>query len=138
MMNDEQTMNGRGLRVWHIANLPREAFRVDVASVDEAKQVLRALAEFDLYLGDGSDAWTTVGGRRDKMRALTRDLRMEVRVRLIRDYERWLLDRAPGGVPFVYMNAQGLEEWHEDDGEWCEYHDDEDRDICEIMREEEA
>jgi hypothetical protein len=36
------------------------------------------------------------------------------------------------------MNAQGLEEWHEDDGEWCEYHDDEDRDICEIMREEEA
>jgi hypothetical protein len=26
----------------------------------------------------------------------------------------------------------------EDDGEWCEYHDDEDRDICEIMREEEA
>lgn len=121
------------LRVWHIANPPRAPFHVDVESLAEAKAALRALADFDLYLGDGRGAWTTVGGRRDKMRALTRDMRMEVRHRLS-GYERWLLDRAPGGVPFVYVNAQGLE--HMVDGEWEEWEDGDGRDVGDVMRDE--
>ncbi len=36
------------LRVWHIPQVPGEAFRVSVASVDEAKTVLRVLADYDL------------------------------------------------------------------------------------------
>lgn len=52
-------------------------------------------------------------------------------------YERWLLKQFPGGVPFVACNVQGLEEWNAAEGEWWEYHDDDDRDIAEIMREEE-
>ncbi len=37
------------LRVWHIPQVPGKAFRVPVASVDEAKVLLRALAQYDLF-----------------------------------------------------------------------------------------
>jgi hypothetical protein len=130
----QQTEHGGRLRVWHIANAPRPPFRVDVATIDEAKQVLRALADFDNYVGD-DQPWTTVGGRRDKMRALTKDLRLGLRARL-RGYEAWLLERCPGGVPLVAMNVQGLEQWVANEDTWEEYHDDDDRDIAEIMAEE--
>lgn len=40
------------LRVWHVSNMPRKPFHVDVSSPDEAVRVLQMLADYDLYLGD--------------------------------------------------------------------------------------
>lgn len=37
------------LRVWHIPQVPGKAYRVNVASVDEGRKVLRLLAEYDLF-----------------------------------------------------------------------------------------
>lgn len=40
------------LRVYHIPNVPREPYYVDVETVDAAIQVLDVLANYDLYLGE--------------------------------------------------------------------------------------
>lgn len=37
------------LRVWHIPQVPGEAFRLDVPSIDVAMPVLNALAAYDLF-----------------------------------------------------------------------------------------
>lgn len=39
-------------RVWHIPNVPGNAFHQEVKSIDEAKLILMTLARYDLYLGD--------------------------------------------------------------------------------------
>lgn len=40
------------LRVYHIPNVPREPYYVEVSTVYDAKQILNALANYDLYLGE--------------------------------------------------------------------------------------
>jgi len=37
------------LRVWHIPQVPGKPFRVPVAGVDQAKVLLRALADYDKF-----------------------------------------------------------------------------------------
>ena len=49
------------LRVWHIPNVPSEGFHISVANLAEAKIVLTALAEYDLYLGEGVIATNAQG-----------------------------------------------------------------------------
>ena len=122
------------LRIWHIVNPPREAFRIQVADVNEAKSILRGIARYDLFVGDGSEGYTTVGARAMKLRELGLMMSPTFRTRLKR-YAQWLLAQCPGGVPLVAMNAQGLEVF--EDGEWVEWHDDEDRDFSEVLRDEE-
>lgn len=39
-------------RVWHIPNVPGNAFHQEVRSLEEAKLLLMTLARYDLYLGD--------------------------------------------------------------------------------------
>jgi hypothetical protein len=84
------------LRVWHIPQVPMKAFRVEVASAKEAKLLLKALADYDIFQFENK-------------------------------------------VKPDYCNAQGLETL-EDIGngapEWVEWHDDNDRDIGELMQEE--
>ena len=40
------------LRIWHIPNVPNNGFHFSVTSVNEAKLVLTAIAEYDLHLGE--------------------------------------------------------------------------------------
>lgn len=40
------------MRIWHVANFPREAFKSTANSVEQAKAVLNALAEYDLFIGE--------------------------------------------------------------------------------------
>ena len=79
------------LRVWHVPNPPREGFKTTVSTVQEAKLVLNALAQYDIYLDQ-----------------VERD--------------------------FIWANASGLEEF--DGEEWVEWHDEEDNDISDVMRNE--
>lgn len=37
------------LRVWHIPQVPMEAFRVEVSSPQEAKKILDVLANYDIF-----------------------------------------------------------------------------------------
>ena len=58
-------MKEGSLRIWWIPNPPRKPFHRDVESLQQAKQFLDVLAEYDLYLGDeiissnacGVDRW---------------------------------------------------------------------------------
>lgn len=135
------------LRIWHIANPPRGAFRVDVSSVQEAAKILTALADYDLFLGDGSpNTWTTVGSRRNKRIYLAREvdgdteqpadvmrlLDRATALRTLDKYDAYLLEHCRGGVPYVVMNAQGLESF--EGCEWCEFYDDDGNDIDDLMR----
>lgn len=43
------------LQVWHTSDFGRDAFTVDVTSVDEAIRLLRILADYDLYQGERVD-----------------------------------------------------------------------------------
>ncbi len=117
------------LRVWHIINFPREPFHFDVPNVDAAIRALKALARYDLFLGDGEDKpWTTVGGRAHKQQELAgKDQDLQSMFRL---YNLYQIKHSPGGVPFVGSNAQGLEVFEDD--EWCEFYDEEGRDIQEL------
>ena len=40
------------LRVYHIPNVPRDPYYVDVRSIEDAIIILDALAFYDLYLGE--------------------------------------------------------------------------------------
>ena len=122
-------MSASTLRVWHIVNVPGPPFHAPVADTNDALKVLQALAAFDRYLGDGEDKrWTTVEGRRQEIRRLSK--KDELLRKTFERYVEYLLERCPGGVPLVASNAQGLEELSE--GEWCEYYDEEGRDIRDI------
>lgn len=47
------------MRIWHVANFPREAFKSIVNSTEQAKAILNALAEYDLFIGeDGKNTIT--------------------------------------------------------------------------------
>ena len=37
------------LRIWHIPQIPMEPFHVEVGFIDEAKMLLRVLADYDLF-----------------------------------------------------------------------------------------
>lgn len=37
------------LRVWHIPQVPMQAFHVDVRSADEARKIIETLAKYDLF-----------------------------------------------------------------------------------------
>lgn len=54
------------LRVWHIPQVPGKAFRVPVASVDEAKVLLRALAQYDLFSTKTGSSRTTATRKASK------------------------------------------------------------------------
>lgn len=117
------------LRIWHTINVPRAAFRYEVPDVAHARMALKALAEYDLFLGDGEDKpWSTVGGRAN-MRRILADKSDESRfvLAMMQAYDRYQLEHSPSGVPFVVSNAQGCEVF--EDGEWCEYHDENDNEI---------
>jgi hypothetical protein len=80
------------LRVWWIPQVPMKAFRVDVKTIDEAKLLLRALAQYDLF-------------------------------------------QLENNIKPDYANAGGLETFQ--DGDWCEWCDDETGDsISDVMRNE--
>lgn len=119
------------LRIWHIINIPGEAFRFDVRNVDAAIKALDVIAKYDLFLGDGEEKpMTTVGERRQKRATLAgKDVEL---MKILRAYDIYQLARCPGGVPLVYTNVQGLEVF--EDGEWCEFYDDEGNDIEDIRR----
>lgn len=112
------------LRIWHIINVPGEAFRFDVPDVAFAIKALRAIWSYDNFLGDGTDKpMTTVGARLEKRRKLAgtdKDMK-----RLFKLYDEYQLTRCPGGVPLVSSNASGLEML--EDGEWLEWEDEEGR-----------
>lgn len=76
------------LRIWHIPNPPRRPFNRLVKSLEEAKDVLNILADYDNYIGD----------------------------------------------PLIWANAQGLEKF--EGGEWLEWHNEDDFDIAQVLREE--
>lgn len=120
------------LRIYHIINIPNTAFRYDVPDVPTAIKALKAIAQYDLFLGDGQDRpWSTVGGRRLKRAELAKasgDLPFMLKV--FQAYDKYQLDRSPGGVPFVASNVQGLEMF--EDGEWTEFYDEEGRDLREL------
>ncbi len=117
------------LRVWHIINFPREAFRFEVPDTKTAISFLDALAKYDLFLGDGTDKpWTTVGDRlkeREKLAKETGEDRLARR--MFRLYEAYQLEHCPGGVPLVVTNVQGCEMFEDD--EWCEFYDENGDDI---------
>jgi hypothetical protein len=48
-VTEEAELKEGQLRVWHIPQVPMAAFRVDVASVEEAKKVLSILADYDIF-----------------------------------------------------------------------------------------
>lgn len=73
------------LRVWHIPNPPQAPFHKIVTSVEEAKNVINLLSDYDNFLGDDH----------------------------------------------VYANASGLEVF--ESGDWVEWHDDDDRDLSDIL-----
>lgn len=54
MMEADYAVDERAkhLRVYHIPNVPREPFFVEVGTIWDAKQILNALANYDLYLGE--------------------------------------------------------------------------------------
>lgn len=123
------------LRIWHGINVPRELFTFEVDSIPAAIAVLKAIALYDLFLGDGEDKpWTTVGGRENEMKRLTRASVFPHVVRLaFSEYAKYLDEHCPGGVPLVVSNAQGCEVF--EDGEWCEYYNDDGYDIRELSDE---
>jgi hypothetical protein len=79
------------LRVWWIPQVPMEAFRVPVKSIDEAKLLLDTLAKYDIF-----------------------------------QYEH--------NVKPDFANAGGLEMYDEENGEWCEWYNDDGDDIDAVMR----
>lgn len=120
------------LRIWHVINVPRELFTFEVGSVPMAIAVLKAIALYDLFLGDGEDKpWTTVGGRENEIKRLTKEsVFPHVVRRAFIKYAEYLDDHCPGGVPLVVCNAQGCEVF--EDGEWCEYYNDDGYDVREL------
>jgi len=129
----EKTKKQR-LRIWHVINPPRDLFKFEVANIAVAIVALHALAEYDLFVGDGEDKpWTTVGGRAKKRRelAMLDGTPSPILKRMLEEYDRYQLEHSPSGVPFVVANAQGLEQLEHDTGleDWCEFYDDEGDDI---------
>lgn len=127
------------MRIYHIINVPRKAFTYGVPDAGTAIKVLKALAQYDLFLGDGEDKpWTTVGARRQKRAELARDSGVpQLMTKVFQAYDSYQLDHCPGGVPMVNSNVQGCEML--EDGEWTEFYDDDGCDIRELeMRDEEA
>lgn len=114
------------LRIYHIINIPGEAFRFEVPDTATAIKALKAIAQYDLFLGDGTDKpWTTVGERQKKRAELAGKDRLLSS--MFRAYDAYQLQRCPGGVPLVYTNVQGCEMF--EDGEWCEFYDENGDDI---------
>lgn len=124
------------LRIWHFANMPTFKYQRGVKNVEEAKRVLNAIAEYDLFLGNGEDKpYTTVGARRMARERLTK--KYNIGQMVLRSYDTKLTESCGGGVPFVFDNVQGLEQRDFNSDEWEEWHDLEtDHDLSEIMREE--
>lgn len=114
------------LRIWHIINIPREAFRFEVPDTKTAIALLKALADYDLFLGDGEDKpWTSVIARYAKRTELAKG--SKVARDMFRAYDRYQLKHCQGGVPLVVSNAQGCEAF--EDGEWTEFYDEEGNDV---------
>lgn len=119
------------LRVWHIANPPRKPFTIPVNDIDSAKRVLNALAEYDLFVGEG-DVIRNLGKRKAARILLAK--KYNINLAWLIKYEKYLANMN-GGVPCVVANAQGLEIFV--DGEWNEWEREEDgADISEILRDE--
>jgi hypothetical protein len=117
------------LRIYHIINIPGEAFHFEVPDTATAIRTLKAIAQYDLFLGDGDDKpWTTVGGRQKKRAELAgRDPMLHS---MFAAYNAYQLRRCPGGVPLVFTNVQGCEVL--EDGEWCEFEDEDGNNIRDL------
>lgn len=121
------------LRIWHTINFPNSPFHFDVPNVSTAAKCLKAIADYDLFLGDGEDKpFTTVGARREKREELSKGDRFLSL--MFRAYDKYQLEKCPGGVPLVATNAQGLESF--EDGEWGEFYNDDGDDIKAIIDED--
>lgn len=117
------------LRIWHIINVPGKPFHFDVPDTATAIKALKALADYDLFLGDGDDKpWTTVGARAKKRAQLAGKDRLLSG--MFRAYDAYQLQRCPGGVPLVFTNVQGCEMF--EDGEWREFYDEDGNDIRDL------
>lgn len=122
------------MRIWHVVNFPRKAFKSTANSVEQAKAVLNALAEYDLFIGE--DGKKNLGQRAKARTALNKKYKEHVSPELLNDYEEYLTSMN-NGVPVVFSNAQGLEEFDEDEKEWLEWCDEESGyDISEVLRKE--
>ena len=116
-------------RIWHIINIPGEAFRFEVPNTATAIKALDAIAKYDLFLGDGTDKpMTTVGARRSKRTELAG--KDPFLAGMFRAYDAYQLGRCPGGVPLVSSNGQGCEVFEDD--EWLDFYDDEGNDIDDL------
>lgn len=120
----EKQPNDGDLRVWHIINPPREAFRFPVRDFTEATRIKAVLASYDLFLGEGEcfEDLTTIGERRamrlkliDATHPLINRHRLGAALNAYNEYQ----GKACNGVPIVIMNVQGCEVF--EDGEWVEY-----------------
>ena len=45
-------MTNNKLKIWHIPNIPGEAFEKEVKDIQEAIKLLDLLADYDLFLGE--------------------------------------------------------------------------------------
>lgn len=111
------------LRVWHIPNPPCEAFRFEVKDLDHAMRVLDAIAEYDLFLGDGEYGTTSADDRKKKREQLNQKFKLEAV--LLNQYQNYL-----GYELNIWANVQGLEVF--EDGEWVEYIDEEGNSITDL------
>jgi hypothetical protein len=117
------------LQIWHIANPPQKAIKIIVKDIQAAKNLLNALAEYDLFIGE--DCKQSLHKRQDAQHLLAKKYSIKsTTLKLYDDY----LARQNNGVPYVFMNAQGLQVFNAQDNEWEEWHDEDDFDISELLR----
>ncbi len=103
------------LRIWWIPNCPAEAFTQEVDNVSEAIEILLDLTDYDLGFISS-----------DKVKK---------HVTTICQYVHYLTKRNITIFGGVESNVGGLEVF--ENGEWSEYYDSKDRDIWEVIEEEE-
>jgi hypothetical protein len=123
-------------QIWHIANPPNDPFTWFVPSIIIAKRYLKALADFDLEIGDGQDQ--PVLNREGVVRARERIVRKYGNkpdtVILLTAYQHYLIKQNKG-VCLVTSNAQGLGVRKTLGADWTEWYDSETgEDICSLLR----
>ena len=119
------------LRIWHVPNPPHHGYRTLVHTVEEAKELLKVLGNYDRELGE-VDTSNWLAGIQAVRLKVAHDASLRVKGFLM-DYECYLWGR---GIHRVEFNAQGLEVLLKS-GEWDEWYDPEnDFDICSVMRNE--
>lgn len=118
------------LRVWHAANDLNNPYYRTATNINNAKQLLNAYAEYDLFIGETP---RTVRERKDAMQKIADKYNLGRLV--LTAYDSYLADMN-NGVPVCYFNAQGLEVYDEKENEWVEWLDNDDLSISEVMEQE--